>query len=272
MRTVTSLVCVLTLSLVGCQPAAETTGLEVSDIFDGRAGTWVDLTYSFAHDTIYWPTGSPFELEETFFGMNEKGYFYSSYDFSASEHGGTHFDAPIHFAEGAPAADEVSIDRLIGPAVVVDVTQSATPDYQIGIADLEGWEQRHGPIPDRAIVLFRTGWGSRWPDPKRFLGTDRTGPEAVPELHFPGISPQAARWLVDERRIDAIGIDTPSIDYGQSELFESHQILYTAEIPGFENVANLERLPENGSYVIALPMKIAGGSGGPLRIVAFIPT
>jgi kynurenine formamidase len=271
MRNGSLLVCFLTLSLAGCQPAVEKPQLDIADIFDGRAGRWVDLTYAFASDTIYWPTGKPFELEEVSYGMSEKGYFYSSYDYSASEHGGTHFDAPVHFAEGAPSSDQVPIDRLIGPAVVVDVTESAAPDYQIQIADLEDWERRHGPIPDGAILLFRTGWGSRWPDPKRFLGTDRIGPEAVPELHFPGISPQAAQWLIDERKIDAIGIDTPSIDYGQSETFETHQILYAASIPGFENIANLGELPEAGSFVIALPMKIAGGSGGPLRMVAFIP-
>jgi kynurenine formamidase len=271
MRSFGALVCFLTLSLFGCQPTAQTPDLEIADIFDGRAGRWVDLTYAFGSDTIYWPTGNPFKLEEISYGMTDRGYFYCSYDYSASEHGGTHLDAPVHFAEGAHSTEQVAIDRLIGPAVVVDVTDGASADYEIRVADLEEWESRHGPIPEGAILLFRTGWGSRWPDAKRFLGTDRTGPEAVPELHFPGISPQAARWLVEHRNIDAVGIDTPSIDYGQSQDFESHQILYAQNIPGFENVANLEKLPEAGSFVVALPMKIAGGSGGPLRIVAFIP-
>jgi kynurenine formamidase len=241
------------------------------DIFQGNAGRWVDLTYSYSSETIYWPTAKPFQLEEVAYGMSENGYFYSSYNYSASEHGGTHFDAPAHFAEGAPAADQVPLKRLIGPAVVVDVAEKATPDYQVQVSDFERWEQAHGPIPDGAIVLLRTGWGSRWPDRKSFLGTELTGPEAVPELHFPGLSPDAAQWLVEERRIDAIGIDTPSIDYGQSKTFETHRILYRTNMPGFENIAHLDQLPEAGSYVVALPMKIAGGSGGPLRIVAFIP-
>jgi kynurenine formamidase len=154
---------------------------------------------------------------------------------------------------------------------VVDVSDRVTPDYLVTVADLTDWESRHGRIPPGSILLLRTGWGERWPDPIRFLGTDKKGPEAVPELHFPGLSPDAAQWIVDNRDIDAIGIDTPSIDYGQSATFETHQILYAENMPGLENVANLEQVPEWGAYVVALPMKIAGGSGGPLRVVAFIP-
>jgi kynurenine formamidase len=259
------------LLLLSCQNAPTPPGLEIGDIFEGRAGRWVDLTYEFSSETIYWPTGKPFELEEVFYGMSENGYFYSTYNYGGSEHGGTHFDAPVHFAEGAQTTDQVSIERLIGPAAVVDVTDKVTPDYQIQIADIERWESQHGRIPDGSILMFRTGWGSRWPDRKSYLGTEKTGAEAVAELHFPGISPEAAQWLLDERDIDAVGIDTPSIDYGQSKMFETHQILYPAQMPGFENVSNLEELPEVGSYVIALPMKIAGGSGAPLRIIAFVP-
>ncbi len=133
------------------------------------------------------------------------------------------------------------------------------------------WEAEHGRITDGAILLLRTGWGSRWPDPERYLGTTKKGPDAIPELHFPGLHQNAARWLVENRRIDALGIDTPSIDDGQSTLFESHRILYAENIPAFENVAALDRLTPTGAYVIALPVKIAGGSGGPLRIVAVRP-
>ncbi len=103
------------------------------------------------------------------------------------------------------------------------------------------------------------------------MGTDERGPEAVAKLHFPGLDPEAAGWLVASRTIKSIGLDTPSIDFGQSTHFESHQALFAAEIPAFENLANLERLPESGFGIIALPMKIAGGSGGPLRIVAIVP-
>ena len=130
---------------------------------------------------------------------------------------------------------------------------------------------RHAVRIARPSSVLHTGWGDRWPDKERYLGTTLSGPEAVPQLHFPGLHPDAARWLVENRRIDALGIDTPSIDYGQSTTFDSHRILYPENIPAFENVAALDRLPPTGAYVIALPMKIAGGSGGPLRMVGIIP-
>jgi kynurenine formamidase len=256
------------LVLGSCQPPPQ---IDVEAVFSGATGKWVDLTYAYSEETIYWPTAEGFHLEEESYGMTPGGWFYSAYRYSASEHGGTHFDAPIHFAEGRNTSEQVPLDRLIGPAAVVDVSERATPDYLVTVEDLTGWEAIHGPIPPGSILLLRTGWGERWPDPVRFLGTDQKGPEAVPLLHFPGISPEAARWIVENREIDAIGIDTPSIDYGQSTTFETHQILYRENMPGFENVANLEELPEWGAYVVALPMKIEGGSGGPLRMVAFIP-
>ena len=268
----------------GCRPAASETAPEgdlaavLNEAFSGRSGEWVDLTYAFSAETTYWPTASGFELDTVAWGVTEGGYFYSAFDFSSAEHGGTHLDAPIHFSAGKRATDEIPLDDLIGPAAVVDVsgavgigTETVQPDFQVGVEDLRDWESRHGAIPDGAILLLRTGWGTRYADRSAYLGTDRTGPDAVPELHFPGLSPEAARWLVDQRSIAALGIDTPSIDYGQSSLFETHQILYGADIPGFENVAQVEALPATGSFVVALPMKIAGGSGGPLRIVAFVP-
>jgi len=267
MKKATSLF-LMVLILATCQPASEP---DFDAVFTGAAGRWVDLTYSFSEETIYWPTADGFRLEEESYGITPGGWFYSAYKYSASEHGGTHFDAPIHFAEGRHSSEAVPLDRLVGPVAVVDVSEQASPDYQVTVEDLAGWESRHGPIPPGTILLLRTGWGERWPDPVRFLGTDRKGPEAVPELHFPGLSPEAARWIVENREIDAIGIDTPSIDYGQSATFETHQILYGENMPGFENVAHLEELPEWGAYLVALPMKIQGGSGGPLRVVAFIP-
>lgn len=256
--------------LAGCQ--APSGRPDYSAVFDGSGGRWIDLSYAFSEETIYWPTEDGFRLDELAYGETEVGYFYSSYKISTAEHGGTHLDAPIHFFRGGMSSEQIPLDRLIGPAVVVDVSARATPDYRIEVADLEAWERAHGRIPDGAILLLRTGWGERWPDRLSYLGTERTGPEAVPELHFPGIHSDAARWIVDQRNVAAVGIDTPSIDYGQSSGFEAHVIIYGANIPGFENVANLDRLPEEGSFVVALPMKVAGGSGGPLRIVAFVPS
>ncbi|MBI4500646.1 MAG: cyclase family protein [Gemmatimonadetes bacterium] len=251
-----------------CRPAED----RVARMFASSAN-WVDLTHSFDEHTIYWPTAEPFKLEMVSEGMTPGGYYYSAANFAAAEHGGTHIDAPVHFAKGRHTTDQIPVTQLIGAAVVVDVAAKVTsnPDYRVVAADLQEFEARHGRIADGTIVLFRTGWGSRWPERKAYLGTETTGAAAVPQLHFPGIDSTAARWLVAERKVDAIGIDTPSIDYGQSSTFDVHQILFAADIPAFENVANLDQLPETGAFVVALPMKIAGGTGGPLRIVAAIP-
>lgn len=237
------------------------------------AGHWVDLTHPFSAQTLYWPTAEPFHLEPVFEGTTSKGFHYAANNFRAAEHGGTHMDAPIHFAEGAPTVDRISPDRLTGPAVVVDVSARALAerDFLIGAGDLAAWERAHGPIPEQAIVLFRTGYERYWPDPVRYLGTAERGEAAVAKLHFPGLAPEAARWLAEQRRVKAVGLDTASIDYGQSTLFESHRILAGHGIPIFENLAGLGRLPATGALVVALPMKIEGGSGAPLRAAAWVP-
>lgn len=237
------------------------------------SGTWVDLSHDFSSETVYWPTATPFSLDVVSAERTAAGYYYAANDFSTSEHGGTHLDAPRHFAEGRHTADQVPLERLIGPAVVVDVSAraDADADYRLAVPDLEQWERRHGRIPDESIVLVRTGWSSRWPDKARYLGTTKTGAAGVAELHFPGIDSSAARWLARERRVRAVGIDTPSIDYGQSTTFDTHVILLGENIPAFENVDALDKLPPAGAFVVALPMKIKGGSGGPLRIVALVP-
>lgn len=236
-------------------------------------GRWVDLTHNFSKDTLYWPTGRPFKLESEFAGMTEKGFYYEANRYSASEHGGTHLDAPVHFAEGRWSTDEIPLEKLTGPGVVIDVRAKTKdqPDYQVGTEDFLAWEKLHGRLPKGSIVLLNTGWAGSWPDAAKYLGTAKRGAEAVSGLHFPGLDPEAARWLAQKRDIDAIGLDTPSIDFGQSTFFESHQILFAKNIPAFENVANLDQLPPTGTYIVALPMKIEKGSGGPLRIIALLP-
>ena len=237
------------------------------------ARSLVDLSHSYDAAAIFWPTAEPFRLEKVADGVTAGGFYYAANNFFTSEHGGTHLDAPVHFAQGRQAVDEIPLERLVGDAVVVDVTNaaSANADYQVTIDDLTRWEGQHGQIPSDAIVLLRTGFASRWPDAAAYLGTAERGQAAVAKLHFPGLHPDAAKWIVSNRRIKAIGIDTASIDYGQSTQYESHRILYEQNIPAFENVASMERLPAVGAAVVALPMKIKGGSGAPLRIVALLP-
>jgi kynurenine formamidase len=263
----------VTMILLGCSPSDRSVAPpDLASIFTGKSGTWVDLTHSYSENSIYWPTDTVgFVLEELAYGPTPGGWFYASYRYSGAEHGGTHLDAPIHFAEGGQTNDEIPLSSLMGPAAVIDVSARAHPDYLISVEDLTGWEAEHGQIPEGAILLVRTGWDTRYGDRAAYLGTARRGAEAVAELHFPGLDPAAADWLVANRKIKAFGIDTPSIDYGQSADFRSHVILYEQNILGFENVANLDRLPPAGSFVVALPMKIEGGSGGPVRIVAFMP-
>ncbi len=231
----------------------------------------VDLTYTFDQDTIYWPTAKPFALEKVAFGETEAGHWYAANNLCLAEHGGTHMDAPIHFAEGKRAVDEVPLNQLIGPAVVIDVRDQAAKDadYRLSVADIQAWEKAHGEIPQGAIVLALTGWGKFWPDKKKYLGTDKPGD--TKNLHFPGFSRTATEFLVNERDIDALGIDTPSLDYGQSQDFIAHRIANEANKPGLENVANLDRLPPIGATLIALPMKIKDGSGGPARVIALLP-
>jgi len=232
----------------------------------------VDLTYPFNARTIYWPTAKTFTLTKVFEGETEGGYFYAANDYEAAEHGGTHLAAPIHFARGGYKTDEIPLNRLMGDAVVIDVTARAlrNRDYLVSVSDLLAWERANGRIPRRSIVVLRTGYGRFWPDRERYMGTAELGEQAVPKLHFPGLGPTAARWLVRNRALKAVGIDTPSIDYGQSSLFRSHRILGAANVPVFENLANVNRLPLEGFAVVALPMKIDRGSGGPLRAIAII--
>jgi kynurenine formamidase len=236
-------------------------------------GEWLDLSHDFSDETIYWVTAEPFKRTTVSEGMTPGGYYYSAYNYSAAEHGGTHIDAPVHFGEGKKSVDQIAVDQLIAPAVKIDVSTKAAADrdYLITVDDIKGWEAANGPIPEWGIILFYTGFGSKWPDKKAYLGTDQTGQDAVKDLHFPGLHPDAAKWLVENRKFKAVGIDTASIDHGQSTDFKSHVALMTNNIPAFENVANVDKLPTKGFHVIAMPMKIKGGSGAPLRIIAFLP-
>ena len=231
----------------------------------------VDLTYPFGAETIYWPTAKRFALETVQEGDTPGGYWYEANNYAAAEHGGTHMDAPVHFARGGATADQVPVTAGIGPLVRVDVSAQAAQDadYRLSRADLAAWEQAHGRIPKGAIVVMYSGWGARWPDKKRYLGTDVAGD--VANLHFPGFSREAAEFLVRERDINGIGVDTPSIDYGPSTDFIVHRVINGAGKPGFENVAHLDTVPASGATLVALPMPIAGGSGGPTRAIAILP-
>jgi kynurenine formamidase len=267
----------LALALAACRaapaPAPAAAAPDTASAAAFPRGTVVDLSHTYDRTTVFWPTAETFRLDVVADGDTPQGYYYAANNFFTSEHGGTHLDAPVHFARGAQAVDQIPLDRLMGEAYVVDVTDQATrtADYQVSVADLQNAEAAHGPIPPESILLLRTGFSSRWPDAARYLGTAARGADAVAQLHFPGLHPEAAAWLVANRPVKAVGIDTASIDYGQSTLFETHRTLYARNVPAFENLTALDRLPARGAAVIALPMKIGGGSGAPLRAVAIVP-
>ena len=233
----------------------------------------VDLTHSFNSETIYWPTPpSTFQLQQLAYGETDGGFFYAANSFCSPEHGGTHLDAPVHFAERGHTADQIPLTHLVGPAVVIDVAAAVAhdPDYRLSRSDVIEFEQEHGVIEPGTIVLLRTGWSRHWPDRRRYLGDDTPGDAS--RLHFPSYGEDAARLLVEDRRVAALGVDVASIDHGQSRDFIVHRIAAQRNVPGFENLTNLAELPPRGAVVIALPMKIERGSGGPLRAIAIVPT
>ena len=233
----------------------------------------LDMTYPYDEDTIYWPTAESFKLEKVSWGISEGGWWYASNNYSASEHGGTHVDAPIHFAENGRTIDQITLVEWIGPAVRIDVTEKCEKDrdYLLSVDDIKGWETQFGKIPDGAWVIMYTGIGTQYyPDKEKILGTDKTGLDALPELSFPGFSSESVEFLVEERNITGIAIDTPSIDYGKSKDFKVHQVLCGADKLALENIANLDKLPPSGAVLYVIPMMIKDGTGAPARGFAIL--
>jgi kynurenine formamidase len=231
----------------------------------------IDLTHAYNEDTVYWPTApSKFELTTLAAGETPGGFYYSAYAVSTPEHGGTHLDAPVHFSASGRPNDALPLEQLIAPAVVIDVTAKARADrnYRLTVADVREFEAEHGTIAAGTMVLVRTDWSERWPNVADYMGDDTPGDAS--RLSFPGYGAEAAALLVEERRVGMLGIDTASIDYGASQDFPVHRLAAAQNVGGLENLTNLAALPATGATVLALPMKIEGGSGGPVRVVALV--
>jgi kynurenine formamidase len=225
----------------------------------------IDLSYAISDKLVPWPGDGKF-FEATVNATIEKdGYFTRS--FWMLEHYGTHMDAPAHFPPGKTTVDQIPVQQLFGPAVVIDARAESgkDADYLLPVARVEDWEKHHGRIPDGAIVLLRTGWASRWPDVKRYRNQDAAG-----TMHFPGFSVEAAKLLI-ERKVSGLGCDTLSIDNGASKDFAVHHLTLGAGLYHLENLADLSELPEAGAFLIVAPIKLEGGSGGPVRVFALLP-
>jgi kynurenine formamidase len=183
------------------------------------------------------------------------------------EHYGTHLDAPVHFPPGKATVDQIPAKNFFGPAVVLDVRPEAAnnDDYRLPVSGVQKWERAHGRIPRGAIVLLRTGWASRWPDATKYRNQDQHG-----KMHFPGFSAEAATMLM-EREVSGLGCDTLSVDYGASEDFRVHHLALGAGLYHLENLSDLSEVPEVGAFLVVAPIKLEGGSGGPVRVFALLP-
>lgn len=251
---------------VGCTGASDRPPVDLSRV------EIVDLTHPLDSATLYWPTSpSRFRLERLAYGPTAAGFFYAANAFAAPEHGGTHLDAPIHFAANGAATDRIPLENLIAQVVVIDVSAKAAHDrnYRLSARDVRDFEAEHGAIPSGSVVLMRTDWSDRWPDAKDYLGDDTPGDAS--KLEFPGFGAEATAILAEQRRVALLGIDTASIDYGKSQDFIAHRIGAAQGVANLENLTNLKALPATGAIILALPMKIEGGSGGPVRVVALVP-
>ncbi|HUO84097.1 MAG TPA: cyclase family protein [Thermoanaerobaculia bacterium] len=248
-----------------------TVDIQAPGVFDFSYVRLVDLTHSYNQETMYWPgEGARFELKSLAHGKTEGGYFYSANAFSTPEHGGTHMDAPLHFFEKGRSVDEMPLERLTGPIVVLDISEKVreNPDYLLTMEDFDRFELRNdGRIPKGSYVLVRTGWDQHWGDAQAYLGT---ADGDVTKLRFPSIHPAVGRTLIRGRKISGLGIDTPSVDPAQSKTFDTHIVAAIDDVAILENLTNLHLLPERGAWVFALPMKIEGGSGAPVRVLALV--
>jgi kynurenine formamidase len=225
----------------------------------------LDLSYAISDKLVPWPGDEKFFEAKVNASVEKNGYFTRS--FWMLEHYGTHLDAPAHFPPGKATVDQIPVKQLFGPAVVIDVRAESgrDADYQLGSARVEEWEKRHGRIPEGSIVLLRTGWSSRWPDAQKYRNQDAKG-----KMHFPGFSAEAAKLLI-ERKVSGLGCDTLSIDHGASSDYAVHHLALGAGLYQLENLADMSELPETGAFLIVAPIKLEGGSGGPVRVFALLP-
>ena len=224
----------------------------------------LDLSYAINDKLVPWPGDTRWFEAQVNSTVEKNGYFTRS--FWMLEHYGTHLDAPIHFPPGKATVDQIPAKQFFGPAVVLDVRADAVKDadFRLPPTRVEDWEKRHGRIPEGAIVLLRTGWSSRWPDAQKYRNQDAQG-----RMHFPGFSVEAVKILIG-RKVSGLGCDTSSADYGASTDFAVHHLALGAGLYHLENLSDLSDVPETGAFLFVAPIKLEGGSGGPVRVFALM--
>jgi kynurenine formamidase len=183
------------------------------------------------------------------------------------EHAGTHVDAPLHYSDAGVSVDRIPAEQLIAQLAVIDIAAKAAADadYALGKQDLVEWEARHGVLPDGCCVAMHSGWSRYVTEPAKFGGKDTSG-----VFHFPGFDPGAAEWLLKERRVAGIAVDTLSLDPGNSKDFKTHALWLPAGRWGIENIANLDKVPAVGATLVVGAPKVKDATGGPARIFALV--
>jgi len=225
----------------------------------------VDLTHTMSPD---FPTflGKPgIEMEREFEFKKDR---FNLFWWHIIEHAGTHLDAPIHFSESGLSAEKLAVEQLVVPLAVINVVYQAEQDadYLLSREDLAKWEAKYGRLPAGCCVAMHSGWGELVAaDPARFEGRDVNG-----TMHFPGFAPEAAAWLLKERQVAGIAVDTMSLDHGPSRTFRTHQLWLPSGRWGLENVANLDKVPEAGATLVVGAAKVKDSTGGLARVMALV--
>jgi kynurenine formamidase len=224
----------------------------------------VDLTHTMspAFPTFFGTPGIEMQRQ---FSLKKDGF--NLYWWRIVEHAGTHMDAPIHFSENGASVEMIAAKDLVVPLAVIDVAAKAAknPDYLLAPDDLTDWEKKNGRLPDGCCVAMHSGWAKFATDESKFTGRDVSG-----ALHFPGFGPEAAAWLMKERRVTGIAVDTLSLDNGASKDFKVHYSWLPSGRWGLENVANLDQLPANGATLVVGMPKVKDATGGPARLFALV--
>ncbi|RQO51111.1 cyclase family protein [Pseudomonas sp. KBW05] len=224
-------------------------------------GKVVSLSHPISPRIPLWPGDPPVEFEDVA-SLEQDGYFLRR--FSMGEHSATHMNAPNSFFAEGMGIEGYQPQDLVRPAVVIDVRAQSTPDYEISVQDIEDWERQHGLIEAGSVVLMYTGWQHLWNDPTAFFGQDAQG------SHFPGIGEAAIGFLLEQRQIAGVGIDTHGVDPGQSSTFATNHAVLAGNGIVLECLTNLDQLPAKGATLVIGVLALEGGSGSPASVMALI--